>query len=131
MSDIIRKARAQYGDAYDKMCADAGMVKAEYVAGGGDPADVYSPERMEELARGGGDSLEALPPELRPDGSVAGPYLPTEMALSEGMIQPEAMPSVLQALMDGVETVSSGVDRDGNGFAIGRHHKGQVVKVKA
>jgi len=131
MSDIIRKAREKYGPAYDEMCQAAGQIKEEYVAGGGDPSEVYSPERMEQLRRGGGSSLENLPPELRPDGSIAGPYLPTEMALEEGMIQQEAVPSVLQALVDGVDTVSSGVDRDGKGFAVGRNPSGKVVKVQA
>lgn len=130
MSDIIRKAREMYPD-YDAMAAEAGDIKAQYVEQGGDPADVYSFERMQALARGGSTALEQLQPEQRPDGSIAGPYVPTEMAIAEGIIEPGAMPSVLAALMDGVNTVSSGVDGGGCGFAVGKSPTGEVVKVQA
>jgi hypothetical protein len=131
MSDIIRMAREQYGSQYDQMAANAGQVKAEYVEQGGDPADVYSIERLHELARGGGQALEQLAPEQRPDGSIAGPFVPTEMAIAEGLIEDGALPSVLAALMEGIDTVSSGVDQGGCGFAVGKGPDGQVVKVQA
>jgi hypothetical protein len=131
VSDIIRKAREAYGPAYDQMAAEAGQIKEQYVAEGGNPEDVYSFERLEALARGGPQALENMPPQMREDGSVAGPYVPTEMALQEGMIEEAALPSVLLALMDGVETVSSGTDACGNGFAVGRAPNGQAVKVQA
>ena len=131
MSDIIRQARETYGPQYDAMAADAGRIKQEYVEQGGDPADVYSFERLQELARGGGQALEQLQPEQRPDGSIAGPFVPTEMAIAEGIIEEGALPSVLAALMDDINTVSSGVDKGGCGFAVGEAPDGRIVKVKA
>lgn len=129
MSDIIRMARAQYPN-YDQLNEEAGRIKEEYVAAGGDPMDVYSPERMDALAQGGPQALEDMPSSPRPDGSIAGPYVPTEMALTNNMVQPQAVPAVLAALMGGVNTVSSGVDREtGKGFAIGRGMNGEVCKV--
>ena len=131
MSELIRKARAAYGPAYDEMAEEAGRVKAEYIQQGGDPADVISFERLQELARGGAQALEQMPSEQRPDGSVAAPFVPTEMAIAEGIIEEDALPSVLKALLDGVDTVSSGVDQGGCGFAVGRAPSGNVVKVMA
>lgn len=129
MSDIIRQARAMYGPAFDAMMQDAGQIKTEYVAGGGDPADVYSPERVQAYADGGPAALEGEPMQTREDGSIAGPYVPTEMALANNMVQRQAIPAVLAALTDGVQTVSSGV-RDGVGFAIGRAPDGSIVRVE-
>lgn len=129
MSDIIRQARAIYGPAFDAMMQDAGRIKAEYVAGGGDPEDVYSPERMQAFSEGGPAALEGEPTQMREDGSIAGPYVPTEMALASNMVQPQAIPAVLAALTDGIHTVSSGV-RDGVGFAIGRSPDGSIVRVE-
>ena len=66
----------------------------------------------------------------RPDGSIAGPYVPTEMALAAGLIEPRAVPAVTEAMNKGINTVSSGTDVDtGRGFAIGRAPDGSVVKV--
>lgn len=129
MSDIIRQARAIYGPAFDAMMQDAGRIKAEYVANGGDPEDVYSPERMQAFSEGGPAALEDEPTQMREDGSIAGPFVPTEMALASNMVQPQAIPAVLAALTDGIQTVSSGV-RNGVGFAIGRSPDGSIVRVE-
>lgn len=131
MSDIIRMARAMYGPAYDAMAANAGAVKAEYLAAGGRPDHVISPERLETLRRQGPAGLLAQPSAQRRDGSIAGPYVPTEMAVAMNMIEPRALPAVLTATRAGVNTVSSGVDRQsGRGFAVGRAPSGQVVRVE-
>lgn len=128
MSDIIRMARAQYPN-FDQMNEEAGRIKAEYVQQGGDPLEVFSPERVETLMAGGPAALEADPAMTREDGSVAGPYVPTEMALANNMVQPQAVPAVLAGLLSGVNTVSSGVDASGRGFAIGRAQDGSVVRI--
>jgi hypothetical protein len=128
MTDIIRQARATYGPAYDQMLEEAGQIKAEYVAGGGRPEDVYSPERIAAMFEQGPDALNGA--SQRGDGSVAGPYVPTEMALTAGLIEPRAVPAVTEAMNKGINTVSSGKDNEtGKGFAIGRDPAGQVVKV--
>jgi hypothetical protein len=130
MSDIIRLARQMYGDALAPMMEEAGNIKAEYVAGGGNPLDVYSPERMADLMEGGPASLLRAQAQQRRDGSVAGPYVPTPLALTNNMIEPGAVPAVLDALNRGINTVSSGIDQQtGQGFAIGRDPNGGVVKV--
>jgi hypothetical protein len=128
MSDIIRMARAQYPD-FDAMNEEAGRIKEEYVAQGGDPADVYSPERIDALLAGGPAGLEEEPPMAREDGTIAGPYVPTEIALANNMIEPGAVPAVLAGLLGGVNTVSSGVDASGRGFAVGRTQDGSVVRI--
>lgn len=131
MSDIIRMARAMYGPAYDRMAADAGSIKAEYLAAGGKPEHVVSPERLKALRQHGASGLLNCPSEQRKDGSIAAPYVPTDMALSMNMIEPKAVPAVLTASRAGVNTVSSGVDRQsGRGFAIGRAPSGHVVRVE-
>lgn len=130
MSDIIRMAKAMYGRLYDRLAEDAGRIKAEYVASGGNPDDVYSPERMAELMEGGPMALLRSPTTIRDDSSVAGPFVPTPLALATNMIEPMALPAVLDATNRGIQTVSSGVDRDtGKGFAIGRDPNGNVVKL--
>lgn len=130
MSDIIRMARSVYGPAYDQMAAEAGQIKNEYVQAGGDPLHVYSPERVQAYLGGGMAGLEGAAPEARPDGSIAGPYVPPEMALANNMVERRALPAVLAALADGIHTVSSGVDSGtGMGFAIGRAPSGEVVRV--
>jgi hypothetical protein len=132
MSDLIRQARAAYGPELDRMTQEAGKIKQEYVACGGDPSHVYSPERMEEFERGGADALSASAPMTRDDGSIAGPYVPTEMALANNLVEERAVPAVLAGLLNGVETVSSGVDQaSGAGFAIGRAPDGRVVRLDA
>ena len=131
MSDIIRQAQAMYGPAFEQMMQEAGRIKEEYVQAGGDPDHVYSPERMELLQARGPQALAEEDAMVREDGSVAGPYVPAELALANNMIEPRAVPSVLSALRDGVNTVSSGVDRNtGMGFAIGRGPDGSVVRVE-
>lgn len=131
MSDIIRMARAAYGPAYDQMAAEAGRIKDEYVRAGGNPLHVYSPERVQAYMDGGMGALESAAPLPRQDGSIAGPYVPPEMALANNMIEKRALPAVLAALADGIHTVSSGVDEQtGNGFAIGRAPGGEVVRVE-
>lgn len=130
MSDIIRLAQRMYGDKLGKMMADAGRIKSEYIAGGGNPDDVYSPERMAALAHGGPLALLRSDAETRTDGSVAAPYVPTELALATNMIEPGAVPAVVAALNNGINTVSSGIDKDtGKGFAVGRDPNGGIVKV--
>ncbi len=129
MSDIIRQARQVYGPQFDQMLQEAGDIKMQYLAQGGDPKHVISPERLERLQAGGPAALEAEQPETRADGSIAAPYVPTEMALARNMIEAGAVPAVLAALMDGVNTVSSGVD-NGVGYAIGRAPDGSVVRVE-
>lgn len=129
MSDIIRMAQKLYGPAFDQMLQEAGDTKMQYIVEGGDPRHVVSPERLDALMRGGPAALAQEPTVGRPDGSVAGPYVPTEMALAMNMIEPRAVPAVLAALRDGVNTVSSGVD-NGVGYAIGRAPDGSVVRVE-
>lgn len=130
MSDIIRLARRLYGASLDPMMNEAGDIKAEYVANGGNPADVYSPERLAALMQSGPESLLRSASIQRDDGSVAGPYVPTELALTTNMIEPGAVPAVMSALNKGINTVSSGIDQHtGKGFAIGRDPNGQVVKL--
>lgn len=132
MSDLIRQARACYGPDLDRMMEEAGQIKNEYVAGGGDPSHVYSPERMQEFADGGADALYAAAPATRDDGSIAAPYVPTEMALANNLIEEPAIPAVLSGLLSGVNTVSSGVDQaSGMGFAIGRAPDGSVVRINS
>jgi hypothetical protein len=131
MSDIIRMARAMYGPAYDEMANEASAIKNEYVQAGGDPLHVYSPERVDALMAGGPDALMAEPTMTRDDGSIAGPYVPPDMALATNMIEPRAVPAVLSALQDGIHTVSSGYDEGlGVGYAIGRTPEGRVVRVQ-
>ena len=132
MSDLIRQARAAYGPDLDRMMAEAGQIKQEYVACGGDPDHVYSPERMQEFERGGSDALFASDPMTREDGSIAAPYVPTEMALANNLVEERAVPAVLAGLLSGVDTVSSGVDQaSGAGFAVGRAPDGRVVRLDA
>lgn len=131
MSDIIRLAKGIYGPArFGKLAEEAGEVKAEYVAAGGRPEDVYSPERISALANGGPLALLREEGRLRADGTVAAPYVPTPLALATNMVEPAAVPVVLDAMRRGINTVSSGTDADtGRGFAIGRDPNGQVVKL--
>jgi hypothetical protein len=130
MSDIIRLARRMYGASLAPMMEEAGNIKREYVAGGGDPNDVYSPERMRILEQQGAQSLLHEQAQQRDDGSVAGPYVPTPLALTNNMIEPGAVPAVVAAMNRGINTVSSGVDQHtGQGFAIGRDPNGSVIKL--
>jgi hypothetical protein len=130
MSDIIRLAKSLYGREYGRLAKEAGETKAQYVASGGDPADVYSPERLAALANGGPRELLAMKSLIRDDGTIAAPFVPTPMALATGVIQPEARPVVRAAMQSGVKTVSSGIDqKDGRPFAVGKDPNGRVVKV--
>lgn len=127
MSDIIRQARAIYGPAYDQMLEEAGRIRQEYVDAGGRPEDVYSPERIQAVMQGRLGELAGA--SARGDGSIAGPYVPTELALAAGLIEPRAVPAVVEATNKGINTVSSGVDPErGVGFAIGRAPSGHVVR---
>lgn len=128
MSDIIRQARAMYPD-FDQLNQEAGAIKADYVAAGGDPAEVYSPERMDTLMSAGPEALAEEPAMQRPDGSIAAPYVPAELAIANNMIEPGAVPAVLAGLLGGVNTVSSGVGADGRGYAIGRDQNGGLVRI--
>ena len=124
------------------------QIKRDYVSQGGNPLDVYAPERADFLANEvnknlqsglsqqeallkATDALEALPPETRPDGSISAGYAPTEEAIQKGMIQPAALPAVRKAMDEGVLTVSSGFDKDkGVGFAVGKAKDGRVVRIE-
>ena len=124
------------------------QIKRDYVSQGGNPLDVYAPERadlftnelnknlqsglsQQEAMLKATDTLEALPPETRPDGSISAGYAPTEEAIKKGMIQPEALQAVRKAQAQGVLTVSSGFDKEkGVGFAVGRAKDGNVVRVE-
>jgi hypothetical protein len=124
------------------------QIKRDYVSQGGNPLDVYAPERanllttefnknleaglsQEDAMLKATDALEAMPPETRPDGSISAGYLPTEEAIQKGMIQPAALPAVRKAMDEGVLTVSSGFDKEkGVGFAVGKAKDGRVVRVE-
>ena len=124
------------------------QIKRDYVSQGGNPLDVYAPERasllttefnknlqsglsQEEAMIKATDVLEALPPETRPDGSISAGYAPTEEAIQKGMIQPAALPAVRKAMNEGVLTVSSGFDKEkGVGFAVGKAKDGRVVRIE-
>jgi hypothetical protein len=130
MSDIIRLAQRMYGDDLGRMMAEAGDIKAQYIQEGGDPDDVFSPERLAVLSEGGPLALLNSDSETRTDGSMAAPYVPTELALAKNMIEPGAVAAVTAAMNDGITTVSSGMDKQsGKGFAVGRNRDGQIVKV--
>jgi len=124
------------------------QIKRNYVSQGGNPLDVYAPERanllttefnknlesgmsQEDAMLKATDALEAMPPETRPDGSISAGYLPTEEAIQKGMIQPAALPAVRKAMDEGVLTVSSGFDKEkGVGFAVGKAKDGRVVRIE-
>lgn len=128
MSELIRQARAMYGPRLDQMLDEAGLIKAKYVAAGGRPEDVFSPERVEGFLNHGIEALGGAT--QREDGSIAGPYVPPELALAAGLIEPRAVPAVTEAINRGIHTVSSGTDPDtGRGFAVGGDPSGRVVKV--
>ena len=125
------------------------LTKAEYLASGGAPEDVISPEReavlqqetQRQLQAGAtpqqasveaGKALDAMGTIRRPDGTIAEGYKPTAQALAEGIIETPAIPAVKEAQRLGIETVSSGTDKDtGFGFAIGRNKEGKVVRFEA
>jgi hypothetical protein len=125
------------------------LTKAEYLSSGGAPGDVISPEReavlqqetQRQLQAGAtpqqasieaGKALDAMGTIRRPDGTIAEGYKPTAQALAEGIIETPAIPAVKEAQRLGIETVSSGTDKDtGFGFAIGRNKDGKVVRFEA
>jgi hypothetical protein len=125
------------------------LTKAEYLASGGKPEDVISPEReavlqqetQRQLQAGAtpqqasieaGKALDAMGTIRRPDGTIAEGYKPTAQALAEGIIETPAIPAVKEAQRLGIETVSSGTDKNtGFGFAIGRNKEGKVVRFEA
>lgn len=125
------------------------LTKAEYLSSGGAPEDVISPEREavlqqetqrqlqagatpEQASLEAGKALDAMGTIRRPDGTIAEGYKPTAQALAEGIIETPAIPAVKEAQRLGIETVSSGTDKDtGFGFAIGRNKDGKVVRFEA
>jgi hypothetical protein len=125
------------------------LTKAEYLASGGAPEDVISPEReavlqqetQRQLQAGAtpqqasiqaGRAVDAMGTIRRPDGTIAEGYKPTAQALAEGIIETPAIPAVKEAQRLGIETVSSGTDKTtGVGFAIGRNKDGKVVRFEA
>jgi hypothetical protein len=125
------------------------LIKADYLASGGAPEDVISPEReavlqqetQRQLQAGAtpqqasieaGKAVDAMGTIRRPDGTIAEGYKPTAQALAEGIIETPAIPAVKEAQRLGIETVSSGTDKDtGVGFAIGRNKDGKVVRFEA
>jgi hypothetical protein len=129
---------------------DAGnLTKADYLASGGAPEDVISPEReavlrqetQRQLQAGAtpqqasieaGKAVDAMGTIRRPDGTIAEGYKPTAQALAEGIIEKAAIPAVKEARRLGIETVSSGTDKvTGVGFAIARNKDGKVVRFEA
>jgi hypothetical protein len=129
---------------------DAGnLTKADYLESGGAPEDVISPEReavlqqetQRQLQAGAtpqqasieaGKAVDAMGTIRRPDGTIAEGYKPTAQALAEGIIETPAIPAVKEAQRLGIETVSSGTDKNtGVGFAIGRNKDGKVVRFEA
>ena len=129
---------------------DAGnLTKADYLAAGGKPEEVISPERQavlqqetqRQLQAGAtpqqasieaGKAVDAMGTIRRPDGTIAEGYKPTAQALAEGIIEQAAIPAVKEAQKFGIETVSSGTDKaTGIGFAIGRNKEGKVVRFEA
>lgn len=125
------------------------LTKADYLASGGAPEDVISPERkavlqqetQRQLQAGAtpqqasieaGKAVDAMGTIRRPDGTIAEGYKPTAQALAEGIIEKAAIPAVKEAQRLGIETVSSGTDKNtGFGFAIGRNKEGKVVRFEA
>ena len=125
------------------------LTKADYLASGGAPEDVISPEReavlqqetQRQLQAGAtpqqasieaGKAVDAMGAIRRPDGTIAEGYKPTAQALAEGIIETPAIPAVKEAQRLGIETVSSGTDKNtGVGFAIGRNKDGKVVRFEA
>jgi hypothetical protein len=125
------------------------LTKADYLASGGAPEDVISPEReavlqqetQRQLQAGAtpqqasieaGRAVDAMGTIRRPDGTIAEGYKPTAQALAEGIIETPAIPAVKEAQRLGIETVSSGTDKaTGVGFAIGRNKDGKVVRFEA
>jgi len=151
--DIIEPEQAQPtpSESFDVIEPDKqylSQIKRDYVSQGGNPLDVYAPERadlftnelnknlqsglsQQEAMLKATDTLEALPPETRPDGSISAGYAPTEEAIKKGMIQPEALQAVRKAQAQGVLTVSSGFDKEkGVGFAVGKAKDGKVVRIE-
>lgn len=125
------------------------LTKADYLASGGAPEDVISPEReavlqqetqrqlqagatLQQASIEAGKAVDAMGTIRRPDGTIAEGYKPTAQALAEGIIETPAIPAVKEAQRLGIETVSSGTDKDtGVGFAIGRNKDGKVVRFEA
>jgi hypothetical protein len=125
------------------------LTKAEYLASGGKPEEVISPERKalldqetqrqiqagatpQQASVEAGKALDAMGTIRRPDGTIAEGYKPTAQALAEGIIETPAIPAVKEAQRLGIETVSSGTDKNtGVGFAIGRNKDGKVVRFEA
>ena len=128
---------------------DGNLTKAQYIASGGKPEDVISPEREavlraetqrqlqagatpEQAARAAGEAVDAMGAIKRPDGTIAEGFKPTEQALAEGIIEKPAIPAVREAQKLGIETVSSGTDKEtGGGFAIGKDKNGKLVRIES
>jgi len=128
---------------------DGNLTKAQYIASGGKPEDVISPEREavlraetqrqlqagatpEQAAQAAGEAVDAMGAIKRPDGTIAEGFKPTEQALAEGIIEKPAIPAVREAQKLGIETVSSGTDKDtGGGFAIGKDKNGKLVRIES
>jgi len=128
---------------------DGNLIKAQYIASGGKPEDVISPEREavlraetqiqlqagatpEQAARAAGEAVDAMGAIKRPDGTIAEGFRPTEQALAEGIIEKPAIPAVREAQKLGIETVSSGTDKEtGGGFAIGKDKNGKLVRIES
>ena len=128
---------------------DGNLTKAQYIASGGKPEDVISTEREavlraetqrqlqagatpEQAARAAGEAVDAMGAIKRPDGTIAEGFRPTEQALAEGIIEKPAIPAVREAQKLGIETVSSGTDKEtGGGFAIGKDKNGKLVRIES
>lgn len=130
---MLHGAMSGHGEAPTKE-ATAKAVNEAVASGQVSPKEAFSPERVavaEDAIRRGDDpvaAVEATPPEVRPDGSVASKAgLPTENAIEDGLIDPKAVPLVRDMNRRGVETVSSGVGEDGKPLAIGIDKGGETV----
>ena len=127
--------------------AEASRVKNDYLARGGNPRDVLSPERQkvfddtlrrrkaegatdEEAALAASDAVDKMGVQQRPDGTIAAGFKPTEQAKADGIIEEKALPAVEAAQAKGVTTVASNTTQQGGGVAIGSNPQGQTVKVE-
>lgn len=127
--------------------AQASLVKNDYLARGGNPRDVLSPERQrvfedtlkrrksegatdEEAALAASDAVDKMGVQQRPDGTIAAGFKPTEQAKADGIIEEKALPAVEAAQANGVTTVASNTTPQGGGVAIGSNPKGQTVRVE-
>jgi len=145
---IEAEAKLPGYDVIEPDQAQASQIKQDYIAKGGNPRDVLSPERQkifddevrnqlavgatpEQAALSASKKLDLEQPITRVDGTIAGGYKPTEQAIQDGVIEEKALPAVKLAQSRGIKTISSGTDKaTGGGFAIGQDQSGNTVRVE-